>query len=95
MADARPTPAELADAAHRLADALDEVHAALTKCGEILRERQPAGSYSTYPLFWDGDTIKSKLQVAREALWAAAKPVAEQGFNEGRAAALNDGLKSP
>lgn len=96
MADApRPTAAEKADAAHRLADALDKVHAAMREAWEILRERQPRGSYSSYPLFWDGDKIHHHLDRARDELWAAAEPIAKQGFNEGRAAdrqaLLNDG----
>jgi hypothetical protein len=94
----RPTAAEKADAAHRMADALDKVHAALSEAWTILRERQPRGSYSTYPLFWDGDKIHHRLDKARDELWAAAEPVAKQGFNEGRKAAaetaLNDGSEA-
>lgn len=87
MTDApRPTPADKADAAHRMADALDEVHTALARCRAILRERQPRGSYSIYPLFWNGDQIDFHLDKARDALWAAAEPVAKQGFNEARKA---------
>lgn len=82
----KPTAAEKADAAHRLADALDEAHKALTKCGEILRERRTPGTYSTGPLFWEGEKIDRCLSKAREYLWEAAKPVAEQGFKEGRLA---------
>lgn len=85
-ADERPTAAEKADAAHRLADAIEKVHGALSEAWAILRERQPRGSYRTYPLFWDGDKVNLHLDKARDALWAAAEPVAKQGFNEGRKA---------
>lgn len=87
MAEARPTAAEKADAAHRLADALEKVQSALRDCGQILRERQPAGSYNSYPLFWEGDKIDNCIRKAREALWEANRPVSHQGFTEGRDAA--------
>lgn len=86
----RPTSAEKADAAHRLADALEEVHKALNKCGDILRERRPIGSYSTGPLFSDGEIIDRCLRQARELLWQAMHPVARQGFTEGRIAAREE-----
>ncbi len=87
----RPTAAEKADAADRFIDALDRAHVALIEASTIMRERQPAGSWNSYPLFsFIGDGLKSHIEKAREALWAAHRIAAVQGYEEHRRAKKED-----
>lgn len=82
----RPTAADLADAADRLINALDEARAALTKASGILHERQErGGSGRSGPLFpFIGEDIYRHLDKAREALRAAHNLAAIQGYDERR-----------
>lgn len=89
MPEEKPTAAEKADAADRLADAIDEANAALRKCSKILEERQPQYSWTYYPMFSEGDKIYNALRTAREALIEAARPISHQGFTEARKAKKN------
>jgi hypothetical protein len=96
MAEPRPTDAEVADAADRFIDALDDAHAALRKAREILRERRTqAMSYVSYPLFTDGRALDEHLEKARDALWAAHKPAAVQGYDHHRNVKRDDRQEAP
>ena len=83
----RPNAAEKADAVDRLIEALDRALVALSDAGAVVLERQPAGSYSIYPLFpLIGDDIRRHISKARESLWEAHKVAAVQGYDAHRAA---------
>lgn len=83
----RPTKPELADAAGRFTDAMDEAHEALWRAGRILRERQVSGSAST-PMFpFIGSSLEAKIGASRQKLWDARNEVAVQYFDAVRATA--------
>ena len=87
----RPTDDERADACDRFVEAEDRGHAAIRDMRLVLRERMERGqSGRTGPLFpWVGDQIDSLIDKAQEALWAAHKLVAIQGYDSRRAAERN------
>lgn len=78
----RPTPTEKADATDRFITALDDAHAALGRARAVLREFQPTGSHSVFPMFpLIGDTLNKNLNEAQAPLWAAHKVAAVQGYD--------------
>lgn len=81
----RPTEADKVDAVQRVMDEFDLAHQALNRAAAILRERQPHGAFSGYPLFpFTGEKVKGGIEQARKALWASREVLAVQFLDSTR-----------